>query len=275
MDPLLLMAGYAVALVALSLLGGWLPSVLLTHTRLQGSMSVIAGLVLGIALYQLLPHSLKLFEGEEATGTALWWTMLGIVFLVLLLRVFQFHQHDFTSEAHDHGHAPQEGERRSLSWLGIALGMSLHTTVEGMALGTSVRAVGGAYGGSALLGAGVFLAIALHKPLDSLSITATMRQAHLSRRARTAVNVGFAMVCPAAAFVAFWGVGSLAPGNEPIVGRALAFSAGAFLCISLSDLLPEIHFHRHDRGKLSLCFLTGVGLAYALHLVERSAAHGG
>lgn len=275
MDPFLLLAGYAVALVALSLLGGWLPSVLqITHTRLQGSMSVVAGFVLGIALYHLLPKSLPLFDGEDGIETALWWTMLGVVFLVLLLRFFQFHQHDFTGGEHGHGHAPQVGDGRSLSWLGIALGLALHTAVEGMALGTSVRAVGGAYGPSALLGAGVFLALALHKPLDSLSIAATMRQAQLRRGTRIAINVGFATLCPAAAFLAFWGVGSLVPGNEFIVGRALAFSAGAFLCISLSDLLPEIHFHRHDRGKLSLCFLTGVGLAYALHLVERSAGEG-
>lgn len=271
MDPLLLLVGYAVALVALSLLGGWLPSVLqITHTRVQGSMSVVAGLILGIALYHLLPHSLALFDGEDAMEAALWWAMLGVVFLVLLLRVFQFHQHDFTSDApqHDHRHAPQVREGRSLNWLGIAFGLGLHTAVEGMALGTSARAVGGAYGGTALLGAGVFLAIALHKPLDALSIAATMRQARLNRTARIAVNIGFAMLCPVAAFLAFWGVGSLAPGNEVIVGRALAFSAGAFLCISLSDLLPEIHFHGHDRGKLSVCFLAGVGLAYGLHWAE-------
>ena len=265
MDPLSLLAVYAAALVALSLLGGWLPSLVqVTHTRLQASMSLVAGLILGIALYHLLPHSVALFTGEDAFETALWWAMLGVVFLVLLLRVFQFHQHDFSNEAQGHGDAPAATPR----WLGIALGLGLHTAVEGMALGASVRAVGGAYGGTALLGAGVFLAIALHKPLDALSIAATMRSARLGRRTRMAINIGFAALCPAAAALAYWGVGLVAPGSEFVVGRALAFSAGAFLCISLSDLLPEIHFHGHDRGKLSVCFLAGVALAYSLHLME-------
>ena len=37
-----------------------------------------------------------------------------------------------------------------------------------------------------------------------------------------------------------------------MLGWALAFSAGTFLCISLGDLLPEVHFHSHDRLWLSV-----------------------
>ncbi|MHC5543735.1 ZIP family metal transporter, partial [Singulisphaera rosea] len=38
---------------------------------------------------------------------------------------------------------------------------------------------------------------------------------------------------------------------------ALAFSAGTFLCIALSDLLPELQFHAHDRLTLSASLLAG------------------
>jgi len=37
-----------------------------------------------------------------------------------------------------------------------------------------------------------------------------------------------------------------------------------FLCIALSDLLPDIHFHSHDRGKLIVPLLVGISLAYVL-----------
>ena len=47
-----------------------------------------------------------------------------------------------------------------------------------------------------------------------------------------------------------------------------AFSAGVFLCISLGDLLPEVHFHRHDRLKLSAALLFGVGLAFLVGFLE-------
>ncbi len=259
-----LLTAYAVAIVAASLFGGWLPSaVRMTHTRIHLAMSVVAGLILGVALYHLMPHGLARLVGPEAIEAVVWWTMLGMIFMVVLLRVLPFHQHDFSSGAHDTG-------AHSLSWMGIASGMSLHSLVEGLALGASVRA-----GGVGLVGGGVFLAIFLHKPLDALSITGIMQAAHLHGRARRMVNVGFALICPTAAFLTFWGVGLVGTGQEALVGRALAFSAGAFLCISLSDLLPEIHFHSHDRGKLTLAFLAGIGLAYAMHLVESDAMHGG
>jgi zinc and cadmium transporter len=45
-----------------------------------------------------------------------------------------------------------------------------------------------------------------------------------------------------------------------VTAVALAFSAGTFLCIALSDLLPELQFHSHDRLKLSVALLAGVVL---------------
>ena len=43
------------------------------------------------------------------------------------------------------------------------------------------------------------------------------------------------------------------------------------MCISLNDLLPEIHFHGHDRILLTVSLLAGVSLAYGLHLLEHPA----
>ena len=49
---------------------------------------------------------------------------------------------------------------------------------------------------------------------------------------------------------------------------ALAFSAGTFLCIALSDLLPELQFHSHDRLKLSVALLTGFALMAATAAID-------
>jgi zinc and cadmium transporter len=64
------------------------------------------------------------------------------------------------------------------------------------------------------------------------------------------------------------GVSQLQTQHPEVVGIALCFAAGAFLCISTSDLLPEVQFHRHDRVKLSLALLLGVAIAAAIVLVE-------
>jgi zinc and cadmium transporter len=41
----------------------------------------------------------------------------------------------------------------------------------------------------------------------------------------------------------------------------LAFTAGTFLSIATSDLLPELQFHAHDRGKLSLALIAGIAVS--------------
>jgi zinc and cadmium transporter len=54
--------------------------------------------------------------------------------------------------------------------------------------------------------------------------------------------------------------------ESQVSGFALAFSAGTFLFIALSDLLPEVQFHKHDRVRLFLALILGVammgGIAY-------------
>ena len=43
---------------------------------------------------------------------------------------------------------------------------------------------------------------------------------------------------------------------------------GTFLCIALSDLLPELQFHSHDRLKLSVALLVGFALMAATSAIE-------
>jgi zinc and cadmium transporter len=56
------------------------------------------------------------------------------------------------------------------------------------------------------------------------------------------------------------------------LGCALAFCAGTFLCISCSDLLPELQFHSHDRLKLSVALLAGLGVAILIGVIEEASA---
>ena len=52
---------FSVALLAASLLGSWLPrQIIMTHTRTQMVLSLVSGLMLGVALCHLIPHSFGL-----------------------------------------------------------------------------------------------------------------------------------------------------------------------------------------------------------------------
>ncbi len=304
-NPTSLLVLYCLCIAGFSLLGGLLPNwVQLTHTRTQLVMSLVSGLMLGVAFYHLLPHSLALLDHADE---GIWWLMLGLVAMFLLLRLFHFHQHDFSwregegqsegdqatlgahhdreyCQHHAHNHTGSSAEPATaphgtsaklfpvhgLSWAGVAAGLALHTLIDGIALG-AVMHRGDATAG--ILGVGVFLAILLHKPLDSLSIAALMRAAGSSQVARGAVNLGFALMCPLGALLFYFGVDLFSDGRAYIVGASLAFSAGAFICIALSDLLPEVHFHSHDRLKLTVAFLLGIAAAYLLGALEPPGLH--
>ena len=285
--PTLLLVLYCTAIAGFSLVGGLLPNwVKMTHTRTQVIMSFVSGLMLGVAFYHLLPHSVAMLGGGGSTDTAVRWLMLGLITMLLSLRLVHFHQHYFSREEedlHDHhdGHdhhshhahdKAKPGPVNSMSWLGIALGLGVHTLIDGLALGAVMQGeiADGAMG---LVGVGVFLAILLHKPLDALSITTVMAAGGWSRRSIAISNLLFALMCPLGALLFFFGVDFVGNSRDYLVAAALAFSAGAFICIALSDLLPEVHFHSHDRAKLTVAFLLGIGLAFAMGALEPANFH--
>ena len=87
-----------------------------------------------------------------------------------------------------------------------------------------------------------------------------------------AANMAFAAMCPIGVLL-FFAVEHTLTANGTFLGAALAISAGVFLCISLSDLLPEIQFHHHDRLQLSLVLLAGVLIAWGLQFNEPKHLH--
>ncbi|MEH6551339.1 MAG: ZIP family metal transporter [Pseudomonadales bacterium] len=283
MSSFQLLLFYSTAIIMVSLLGGVLPSLIhLNHTRMQVMMSFVSGLMLGIALLYLLPLSVEELAGHASVNLASAWMLVGLLVMFVLLRLFHFHQHDYQppdeaeAEAcgHDHVNATAGGAH-TLSWVGVAFGLALHTFIDGIALGASVQLGGSESTLLGVAGLGVFAVIILHKPLDALSITSLMAAAGWSKHAQLRMNILFALMCPLGALLFFIGVGQYVEDQALVVGAALAFSAGAFLCISLSDLLPEVQFHSHDRAKLTLALVFGVLLAWGLSQIEPEHAHAG
>jgi zinc and cadmium transporter len=268
-----LLAFYGGSLFVASLLGSWLPrQMAMTHTRTQMVLSTVSGLMLGVAFLHLIPHSFAAAPDEIDKVMA--WTLTGLIFMLLMLRLFHFHQHDFGAaaddcaissgdahhhaHAHDHAHPPE----RMLGALGLLFGLCVHTVIDGIALAAVLVT-------DQLLpmaGIGVFMAILLHKPLDALSIETVMTTGGWSSSARWWSAISFALLCPAAALGFYLGVAPML--SSLWLPAVLAFAAGAFICIALGDLLPEVQFHSHDRIRLTAFFLVGVALAIAIGWLE-------
>ncbi len=282
MSPLWLLTIYCVLVLLASLVGGWLLLIVRpTHTRLQMAISFVAGLMLGIALLHFLPDANEQLHSLNRTVT---WLLGGFLVMFFLQRFFHFHHHDSAEgdpedcdqgqavpmdQDHDHAHHAHtlaDKSAQQLSWVGTALGLTLHSLLDGLALAASVEV--GARGHVPLAGLGVALVVILHKPFDALAISTLMTAGGSSRLSRHVLNGLFALASPVGAVLFYVGASQSADSDAAFLGCALAFCAGTFLCIASSDLLPELQFHSHDRFKLSVALLVGLTVAVLIKQFE-------
>jgi zinc and cadmium transporter len=277
MSPIVPLTYYCLFVLAASVLGGMLPLWFrLTHRGMQVAVSFVAAMMLGVGMLHMLPHALSEARvvspaGSRAEFTVMLWALGGWLAMFFIERFFCFHHHDIESDAagelHEHEEACEpehHHHHHDITWSGAAFGLTIHSVIEGIALAASVYH---RHDSLPLAGLGTFLVIVLHKPFDSMTIGMLMARAGWSLRLRHIVNGVFALAIPAGIGLFYAGLASEAP-SGPLLAYSLAFSAGTFLCISLSDLLPELQFHQHDRVKLSAALVLGLALALSVGKLE-------
>ena len=300
MDALPTLVVYSLVILVVSVAGGLVPSLItLNHRRMQLALSLVSGVMLGVGLLHMLGHAVEmpLHAPPGSDPPSIHVVMLAAVggFLVMFLleRFFCFHHHE-TPEEHGpvggEDHAPGDegghgttGSRHRLHWVGAFIGLTVHTLLAGLALGAAVGAgvatldrldAGGEVHAATWLGIpgfAVFLGIVLHKPFDSFTIIALMRHSGRAGLVVHLVNIAFALVIPIGVGLYFAGA-DLAGDSIAFTSLALAFSAGTFICIAASDVLPELQFHRHDRVALTAMLVLGLAIAWGSGIFE-AAGH--
>lgn len=292
MSPHLLLVLYCVLILSASLFGWWVPALFrLTHTKMQLVLSVVAGFMLGVGVLHLLPHAL--FELHDIESVAMW-ILLGFLAMFFIERFFCFHHHDvpppeapseFSPESpseaypeavpacptHSHDGHDRHRHGHQMSWGAAAIGLTIHSLIWGIALAASVRTEAQSSHGYGGAGLAVFLIIFLHQPFDSITLSTLMTLGRWSKGWQNLVNALYALTVPMGVALFYFGWRDLAASTEGFLGYVLAFSAGTFLCISMSDLLPELQFHQHDRLKLSTALVIGLALAWGISWVESKA----
>lgn len=289
--PLIL---YTILIIAASLLGGFIPIFMkLTHRKMQYAISFVGGVMFGVGLLHMLTHALEAAPGQ----TTMLWMIGGFLLMFFVERFFCFHHHEVPQDqaVAQHDHSPQHdhdhdhhhhhcthghehaGDKphpdHTLGWSGAALGMSLHSIIAGVALASAMIAESHASHGAAWPGIAAFAVIVLHKPLDALTVITLTRMSHLSKFSSHVINALFSLAVPFGAMITLLGMEHWIAENPTFIAYALAFSAGTFICVALSDLLPELQFHHHDRVGLSAALIIGIALAWGLGTLEHGAHH--
>ncbi len=292
------------AVCAASIAGGAIAiRVRLGHRTLQFALSGVAGVMLGVACFHMLPHAfmargtaaLATHDGIEPVMIA---AMLGFVVMFVLARFLDHHRHEpvesggpeSESAACTHGHGAHGHVAHSHSahatgagtggdtaspamvsrggWIGAFAGLGLHSALEGIAIAAAIE-LGAREGHGALAGFATVLVVLLHKPFDAMTLSTMLAAAGASAARRHVMNAVFAAIVPLGAAAFALGVRGDGAG---ILGLALAFSAGTFLCIAAADLLPELQFHSHDRLGLTAALVAGLGIAWGIGRLE-AATH--
>jgi zinc and cadmium transporter len=278
MNELQSLALYTGAILAGALAGGALP-LFGGMRRSDVLLSFSAGVMLGAAFFHMLP------EAVEAGGAAaLPFVIVGFLLLFLLERFVLVHvcaepgpaarmagdgelpvadPHVHGAPVHVHVHGDATGCGVHTMGLAAFVGMSLHTIVDGFALGAANV--------EAELGLLVFLAILAHKIPNAFSLSAILRAEGYSRGRALAMNAAFALMVPLGA--GLYVLLRDAVRVEAFTSIALAASAGTFLHLSLSDILPDLHRRGLARWRLSFAVIAGLVLMWALRLLRAGHGH--
>ena len=199
-----------------TLLGGLLA--LRLHRELTTLIALSGGVVLAVALFEVLPEALDAVGDPQRVMT-----LVGVGFLSFFLveRVLVLHHRDEEEEAKAHAQVGALG----------AAGLSAHSFVDGLGIGL-------AFGLDTATGLLVFLAVVTHDFADGLNTVGfILRQGGERRRALKWLLVD--AVAPIVGAV----VGASLSVSHDTLGHLLAVYAGFFIYMGATDLLPEAHTH--------------------------------
>lgn len=214
--------------------------------------SFAAGVLLGTAFFDLLPEALH--AGEEVGINAFFWTLLGIVLFFLIERfIHWFHHHE---EQHEY-------ERESKSTVPLIIfGDTAHNFVDGIVIAATFMV-------SVPLGIATSLAVVTHEIPQEIGDFGLLLHKGMSKRGVIVVNIVSAAAALVGAVLTYL-VGDILEGYLPVF---LAITAGFFIYIAASDLIPEIHYEKRRGFAIIESILLVVGIVtiwLSVSLLEHS-----
>jgi ZIP family zinc transporter/zinc and cadmium transporter len=200
-------------------------------------MAVSAGLLLSIAVLDLIPDVMESH------------TVSPVFILIGLLIIFFIQQ--WAAPHFHHGEDVHSGAQSKSAVTGSVVGMIVHTFFDGFSIVASFEV-------DIRLGITVLIAIFLHKIPDGVTISSIVFSFSRNKKRAVEAAVLMGVATLVGGFCAWLVTGFYFP-NEAALSIALSVTAGIFLYVAATDLLPVINGAR-DR-LMSLFFFLSI-LAY-------------
>lgn len=210
-----------------------------SEKHLTSLVSFAAGAMLASAFFDLLPESLE--GGDPKDIFAL--VFFGIVSFFLLERfVLWFHHHD-------------DGHGKKPSALLILMGDAFHNIIDGVAIAAAFMT-------SPTLGITTTLAICAHEIPQEIGDFSVLVEGGFSKSKALVFNFLSGLTALAGAIAGFYFLEKI----QGVTWIFLAFSAGMFIYISCSDLIPELHkdFRIERKWTQTIPFILGSLMLWVL-----------
>lgn len=194
-----------------------------------------SGFLLALGMVEMLPEAVS--RGSIAYSLAIF----GFALAYLVERVFRISY--CPSESHSHESGQVVG---TIAFLAI----SLHSIIDGVAIGAALLA-------STKLGLFVALAVMIHKIPDGFSLGMILVTKEKRRKAILILFVLFSLTTPLGALLTYFIFKKLAN----YIGALIGLSAGSFIYIATTHMLPEAHgrpLSRLANLQVSSSFLLGI-----------------
>jgi ZIP family zinc transporter len=235
-----LLSGAAAALT----LGGGLLAVHL-HAYRAYIFAFCAGALVSAALVEVIPNAYELLAStRDGFGPKDLLLACGLGYLAFYLL-------DHVSHGGHAHHGAQHSDTHQAGLWG-AVGLALHSFIDGFAIGQAFQAGEG-------LGWSIALGVTLHKLADGVSVAGIMLGTQYSERATTRM-----IYVVAAAPVLGVLAQSFLTLSPALLALLLGWFAGVFLYLGASSLLPAAHETSRSRVLL-VATLAGASFIYASH----------
>lgn len=187
-----------------------------------------AGALIGGAFLHILPESLR----ETKSAAVFYYLILGIILFFLMERYLYWrHCHEGVCDIH------------AFTYLNL-IGDGLHNFIDGMVIAASFMV-------SLKLGSVTTLAVILHEIPQELGDFAVLVYGGFSKKKALVFNFASALMAIAGALTGYF-ISGLVGGFTNFI---LPLTAGGFIYIASSDLIPEIHKEKNLR-RATLAFIS-------------------
>jgi zinc and cadmium transporter len=182
-------------------------------------VGLATGALLGDAFLHLIPEAMEI-KGQNGIGI---WIILGMMIFFVLEKILKWrHCHDI--DCH---------QEKQLAWMSLAAD-SIHNLIDGLIIGSSFLV-------SIPLGISTTVAVLMHEIPQEIGDLAILIHSGWDLKKAALMNLSSAFFSLIGVII-IWTIGN----KINLHGELIAITAGGFIYLAATDLIPELHRHQSE-----------------------------